>query len=156
MVVSHVVGTIYPRTATDIPRCPLTPKDTLYMVRKSFILFYKINYHEVIPSLVYVTVEHAKPTIHIEPIKWIVWVHVTKIMDNFLKNCLEKMEEFQADILVFFITSWALCYGKSDFKGSDTRNVSVYSILQYVLQYGSAVLQYIAIRFVYCFAPNSN
>ena len=32
-------------------------------------------------------------------------VHVTKIMDNFLKNCLVRMEEFRADILVFFITS---------------------------------------------------
>ena len=32
-------------------------------------------------------------------------VNSTKIMDNFLKNCLEGMEEFQADILVFFITS---------------------------------------------------
>ena len=32
-------------------------------------------------------------------------VHVPDSMDNFLKNCLEKMEEFQADILVFFITS---------------------------------------------------
>ena len=30
-----------------------------------------------------------------------------KIMDNFLKNCLERMEEFQTDILVFFITSSA-------------------------------------------------
>ena len=30
-----------------------------------------------------------------------------KITDNFLKNCLERMEEFQADILVFFITSGA-------------------------------------------------
>ena len=32
-------------------------------------------------------------------------VYVTKTMDNFLKNCLERMEEFQADILVVFITS---------------------------------------------------
>ena len=28
-------------------------------------------------------------------------------MDNFLKGCLERMEEFQADILVLFIISWA-------------------------------------------------
>ena len=25
------------------------------------------------------------------------------IMDNFLKNCLERVEEFEADILVFFL-----------------------------------------------------
>ena len=30
-----------------------------------------------------------------------------KITDNFLKNCLERMEEFQTDILVFFFTSSA-------------------------------------------------
>ena len=28
-------------------------------------------------------------------------------MDSFLKNCLERMEEFQADVLLSFITSWA-------------------------------------------------
>ena len=41
------------------------------MVRKSFILFYMINYHKIIPFLVYIeqfsTVEDAKSTIHIEP-----------------------------------------------------------------------------------------
>ena len=30
-----------------------------------------------------------------------------KIMDNFFKKCLETTEDFQADILVFFITSGA-------------------------------------------------
>ena len=30
-----------------------------------------------------------------------------KIMDNFLKMCLERMKEFQAGLLVFFITSLA-------------------------------------------------
>ena len=30
-----------------------------------------------------------------------------KVMDNFLKNCLERIEEFKADILVFFTTSCA-------------------------------------------------
>ena len=54
-----------------------------------------------------------------------------------IKNCLERMEEFQADILVFFITS---CYSKTDYKCSDMQNVK-HSISQYVLQYGSAVLQ---------------
>ena len=32
-----------------------------------------------------------------------------------------------------------------------------YTILQYILQYGSAVLQYIAIHFLpYCFTPRNN
>ena len=38
-------------------------------------------------------------------------------MDNFLKNCLERMEEFQADILVFFITSWAYAMVKMTTSG---------------------------------------
>ena len=63
------------------------------------------------------------------------------------------MEEFQADILVFSITSGGYATVKKTYKLSDTQNV-VYSILQYVLQYGSAVLQYISIRFLpYCFTP---
>ena len=63
------------------------------------------------------------------------------------------MEVFQADILLFL----SICYRKSD-KWSDTGNVSIHSILQYILQYGPAVLQYtcIAILFLpYCFRSNS-
>ena len=48
-----------------------SPQDARYIVRKSFILLYVINYHEVITFLVYVTVpteEHTNSTIHIEPI----------------------------------------------------------------------------------------
>ena len=55
-----------------------------------------INYHEVISFLVYITVsteEHAYFTIHIEPIQYTAQVHVTKIMHNFLKNCLERIEQ---------------------------------------------------------------
>ena len=42
------------------PGRSLTPQDAQYMARKSFILFYMINYHEVIPFLVYLTVSHSK------------------------------------------------------------------------------------------------
>ena len=66
------------------------------------------------------------------------------------------MEEFQAD-KVFFRNFLSICYCKSDYKWSDMRNVSIYSILQYILQYGSAVLQFIAMRFLpYCFTPRCN
>ena len=41
----------------------------------------------------------------------------------------------------------SICYSENDYKCSDMQNV-IYSILQYVLQYGSAVSQYIAIRFL--------
>ena len=75
-----------------------------------------------------------------------------KIMDDFLKSCLETIE-FQADILVYFIT-WSICYHRIDYKWSNMGNLSICSILQYVLQYGSAILQYIAIRLLpYCFTP---
>ena len=43
LAVLHVGHTIYPRTPIDTPRHPFTSQDTLYMVRKSFILFYMIN-----------------------------------------------------------------------------------------------------------------
>ena len=64
------------------------------------------------------------------------------------------MEEFQADILVFFITFLSICYSKNEYKWSDMQNV-IYSILQFILQYGSSVLQYIAIHFfAVCFTPS--
>ena len=59
-VVSHVGHTIYPWTPTDSQGCPMNPQGTLHMVRKSFILFYMINYHEVIPFLVYISVSHSR------------------------------------------------------------------------------------------------
>ena len=42
------------------PTRPLTPQDALYMIRNSFILFYMINYHEVITFLLCVTVSHRR------------------------------------------------------------------------------------------------
>ena len=55
----HVCHTIYPRTPIDI-RHSLTSQDALYMVRKSFNLFYMINYHEIITLLVCITVSHRR------------------------------------------------------------------------------------------------
>ena len=60
LAVSHVGRTYYPKTPIDTPGSPLTPQDGLYMVRKSFNLFYMINYHEVIPFLVYITVSNSR------------------------------------------------------------------------------------------------
>ena len=51
------------------------------------------------------------------------------------------MEDFKADVLVFFVTSWTYAAVKVTTSGQICE-MSVYiSILQYVLQYGSAVLQ---------------
>ena len=58
--VLHVGHTIYPRTPNDTPRRPLAPQDALYMVRKSFILFYVINYHEFITFLLCIKVSHRR------------------------------------------------------------------------------------------------
>ena len=60
LAVLYVSHTIYPRTPIDTPRRPLTPQDAIYMVRKPFILFCMINYHEVITFLVYITVFHRR------------------------------------------------------------------------------------------------
>ena len=60
LAVLHVRHIIYPRTPMDTPRRIFTPQDALYMVRKSFILFYMINYHDVITFLVCITVFHTR------------------------------------------------------------------------------------------------
>ena len=60
LAVLHVSHIISPRTHTETPRCPLTPMDALYMVRKSFILFYMANYHQVILFLVCIKVSHRR------------------------------------------------------------------------------------------------
>ena len=51
LAVLQVGHTIYPRTPIETPRHPFTPQDAFYMVRKSFILFYMISYHEFITFL---------------------------------------------------------------------------------------------------------
>ena len=60
LAVFHVGHTIYPKTPIDNSRCPFTPQDALYMVRKSFILFYMINWHKVITFLLCITVFHRR------------------------------------------------------------------------------------------------
>ena len=67
-----------------------------------------INCHEVKPFLVYITVSHSRRCkFYNSYLTYIVnsTSPVTKFMDNFLKNFLERMEAFQADTLVFFTTS---------------------------------------------------
>ena len=60
MAVPHVRINFYPKTPIDTLGRPLTPEDTLCIVKKSFILFFMIYYHEVIPFLVYITVSHSR------------------------------------------------------------------------------------------------
>ena len=58
LTVLHVGHTIYLRTPINTPIRPFAPQDALYMVRKPFILFYIINYHEVITFLLCITLSH--------------------------------------------------------------------------------------------------
>ena len=60
LAVLHIGHTIYSRTPIDTARRPLTPQDALCMVRKSFILFYMINYHEFITFLLCIIVSHRR------------------------------------------------------------------------------------------------
>ena len=53
LAVSRVSHSIFSRTPID------TLGRRIY-VRKAFILFYMINYHEVIPFMVYITVSHSR------------------------------------------------------------------------------------------------
>ena len=87
LAVLHVSHTFYPMTPIDTPRCLSTPQDALYMVRKSFILFYMINYQE---SYNFLSMYNSFAQKNIQIL--LALVHVTEIIDNFLKNCLERME----------------------------------------------------------------
>ena len=60
LTVLQVGHTVYLRTPIDTSRCPLTPQDALCIVKKSFILFYLINYHEVRTFVVCITVSHRR------------------------------------------------------------------------------------------------
>ena len=82
-------------------------------------------------------------------------VHVTKIMDNFIKNCLERMKEFQTDILVFFITSWAYATVKVTMSGvvryakCHIQHIAI--CIAIMLQLYCNILQYAFLP--YCFTP---
>ena len=56
LVVLYVCHTIYPRTPIDTSRRPLTPQDAFFKV----IVFYMINYQEVITFLVCIKVSHRR------------------------------------------------------------------------------------------------
>ena len=158
MVVPRVGLTFYPKTPIDFPGHPFTPQETLYIVRKSFILFSMINYHDVISFLVYITFSCSRRCKFYNSY-WTYIVnstspcHYSKLWIISFK-LYWKNQRFPSRYTSFLYHFLSICYRKSDYKWSDMRNISICSILQYVLQYGSAVLQHIAICFSpYCFTP---